>query len=118
MSVLTPPADAKCPEWWPLSIYAGFDTDEARTVDVILWRESRCDIHAPTWNRDDPNGGSRCAMQVNGSWTGWLKRKPNTPIDTVEDLFKPAVCMWAARQIFEYSVATHGYEHRFSAWRM
>jgi len=105
VSVLTPPVDAKCPEWWPLSIYAGFNTDEARIVDTILYRESRCDYNA--FNRQDPNGGSRGLMQVNGSWTKWLRDKGI--LDKVEDLFEPAVNLAATRAIYEYGVAKHGW---------
>lgn len=108
VSVLTPPKDAKCPEFWALTILAGFTFDEATIVDGLMWRESRCDIYYPTWNRDDPNGGSRGLLQINGSWTKWLKHIEDTPIDSAEDLFDPAINLWAARQIYLYGVQKHG----------
>lgn len=107
VSVLKPSANVLCPELWSIGIQAGFTPQNMVIVDGLLFRESRCDMSA--WNKDDPNGGSRCAAQINGSWTGWLKRKPDTPIEKVDDLFKPAVCLWATRQIYLYGVQKHGW---------
>ena len=105
VSVLTPPVGSLCPQFWGLGVLAGFTVEEMVTVDKLMWRESRCQPAA--WNRDDPNGGSRCAMQVNGSWTRWLRDK--RILDIPADLFAPAVCMAAARAIFEYGVDKHGW---------
>jgi len=115
VSVLTPPAGSLCPQFWGLGVLAGFTVEEMVTVDELMWRESRCQPAA--WNKEDPGTGSRGLVQINSSWHGWLKRQ-GIPIDRPADLFKPAVNMAAARAIFNYSVTTHGYKHRFSAWRL
>ena len=45
------PADAYCPEWWPLAVQVGWPLEELEMLDFIIWRESRCQPDA--WNGHD-----------------------------------------------------------------
>jgi hypothetical protein len=47
------PQGARCPQWWHLAQLAGWSWDElAQAVDLIMWRESRCDPTARSATRD------------------------------------------------------------------
>jgi hypothetical protein len=62
------PADAKVPQWWALARQVGWNEDALETLDIMIFRERRGLNRA--FNREDPNGGSRCLLQLNGSWNG------------------------------------------------
>ena len=64
-------ADALSPRWWTLARQVGWKEDTLRTLDYLIYRESRSQVRA--FNRKDPNGGSRCLLQINGFWTKWLR---------------------------------------------
>jgi soluble lytic murein transglycosylase-like protein len=77
-----------------------------------MWRESRCKPHVH--NIKDPNGGSRGLMQINGSWTRWLRSRGI--LSTAEDLFEPEVNLRASLAIHNYA---HGrYQKGWNPWRM
>lgn len=99
------PEDALCPQWWEEAAAAGWRTEELLDLDVVMHRESRCQLEA--WNREDPNGGSRGLLQINGSWTKWLRDRGI--IDTVEDLYRPGNNLAAARAIYLYGVERYGF---------
>ena len=46
-------ADAKCGQWWSVAVAAGWDENDLRDLDGVLFRESRCD--ATQVNASDPN---------------------------------------------------------------
>ena len=102
----------KCVQWFQTSLDAGWTINEWPKLGRILHRESRCNIDS--FNRSDPNGGSRGLGQVNGYWcqknkynpTGFLQAKG--VLQTCEDLFQPFTNLRAMRVIFEYGVARHG----------
>jgi hypothetical protein len=99
------PADAKVPQWWALARQVGWKEDALETLDYLIFRESRGLNRA--FNREDPNGGSRCLLQINGSWTGWLTDKGI--ITKPSDLFKPATCLTAGLAIYQYGVDRYGF---------
>jgi hypothetical protein len=99
------PADAKVPQWWALARQVGWTEDAMRTLDYLIFRESKGYNRA--FNREDPNGGSRCLLQLNGSWTGWLTDKGI--ITKPSDLFKPATCLTAGLAIYQYGMDRYGF---------
>lgn len=56
------PMGSKCPEWYDNALAAGFTFQQWRTVDRIMWRESRCQQGAH--NAAGANG----LMQVMAMW--------------------------------------------------
>ena len=56
------PMGSKCPGWFDEAMSAGFSFDQWRTVDRIMWRESRCQEGAH--NRAGANG----LMQLMAMW--------------------------------------------------
>jgi len=99
------PADAKVPQWWALARQVGWTEDAMQTLDYLIFRESRGLNRS--FNRQDPNGGSRCLLQLNGSWTGWLTDKGI--ITKPADLFNPATCLTAGLAIYQYGVDRYGF---------
>lgn len=101
-----PAGDWDCPQWIALAIEAGFTTDELPTVERLLNRESGCRPDA--YNPDDPNGGSRGLMQINGVWCDWFLQSLNI-VTTCDDLYDPLTNLRAAKAIHD----RHG---NFNAW--
>jgi hypothetical protein len=99
------PADAKVPQWWALARQVGWKEDALGTLDYLIFRESRGLNRS--FNREDPNGGSRCLLQLNGSWNGWLTDKGI--ITKPSDLFKPETCLTAGLAIYQYGVDRYGF---------
>jgi len=99
------PADAKVPQWWTLARQVGWKEDAMRTLDYVIYRESRGLRQA--FNREDPNGGSRCLLQLNGFWTPWLTERGIITKPT--DLFNPATCLTAGLAIYQYGVDRYGF---------
>lgn len=99
------PADAKAPQWWALARRVGWTEDALPTLDYVIFRESRGFNRA--FNREDPNGGSRCLLQLNGFWTGWLTDKGI--ITKPSDLFKPVTCLTAGLAIYQYGMDRYGF---------
>jgi hypothetical protein len=72
---------ATCDDALQLALDLGFPADQLGTLDMVMYRESRCLPHA--FNPDDPNGGSYSLTQINGFWClpnsnwpiGWLQEK-------------------------------------------
>jgi hypothetical protein len=92
------PDDWLCPQWYDVSIKAGFTHDDWPAVGIIAWRESRCfpNVH----NGRDPSGGSRGIMQVNGSWRRYLRERDI--LWDITELHDPLTNMIAARAIVQY----------------
>ena len=106
-TILEPPipADALHPEWWALARQVGWDEDQMMTLDYVIHRESRGQTSA--FNPKDPNGGSRCLIQINGSWTRWLRDKG--VLTKADDLFNPRTCLTAGLTIYQYGIDRYGY---------
>ena len=97
------PKSAKCPQFWETALKVGWKQKDLETLDMIMFRESRCIPSA--FNATDPMGGSRGLVQINGFWTPWLHKQgvlkaPKAP----EGLFNPAVNLLSALHIYNYGV--------------
>jgi hypothetical protein len=97
----------RCGEWRELALRVGWTEAQWPKLSHVLHRESRCNIGS--FNRTDPNGGSRGLMQINGYWCrknkynpiGWLQAKGI--LNTCEDLFNPEVNLRAGLAMWNYS---------------
>lgn len=121
----------RCPNLIPAARAAGFPEIELEHLDYLAWRESRCDITAGgtarcSHNADDPSGGSFGAWQINASWAKKNRWNPHPAgylgnlgiIADVDDLCDWDVNARAAKALFDYSIATHGYERRWWQWKI
>jgi hypothetical protein len=88
-----------------LARQVGWAEKDLPILDFVINRESRGDNKA--WNRQDPFGGSRCLVQVNGSWTKWLREKDI--LQRPADLFNPTVCLTAGLAIHQYGMDRYGW---------
>lgn len=92
-------------QWWELARQVGWAEKDLPILDFVINRESRGDNKA--WNRQDPWGGSRCILQINGSWTKWLRAKDI--LQQPSDLFNPTVCLTAGLAIHQYGMDRYGW---------
>ena len=107
------PADALCPQWWPLAIKAGWTAEQLPTLDYVIHRESRCqpEAHNTTLNRD---GSSDIGLsQINDrSWCLGTRWYPNGYLQTIgilstvgcNELFDPYLNLKAAKALYDYSL--------------
>ena len=101
----TVPPTALQGEWWELARQVGWAEKDLPTLDFVIHRESRGDNTA--WNKQDPWGGSRCILQINGSWTKWLRTQG--VLQRASDLFDPTVCLTAGLTIHRYGMDRYGW---------
>lgn len=102
----------RCGEYYNLAIAVGWPAEQWPKISKVMYRESRC--NTTSFNRTDPNGGSRGLMQVNGFWCrpnrytsqGWLQDKG--VLSTCEDLFTPEVNLRASLHMWLYSQDKNG----------
>ena len=101
------PKTAKCPQFWETALQVGWKWKDLPILDKIMYRESRC--NPVVFNREDPNGGSRGLVQINGFWTPWLKEQGVlSPPKASRGLFNPAINLLAALHIYNYGVDRYG----------
>ncbi len=103
-------ASARCPQWWQTAVDAGWSQSLLPTLDYLMWRESRCLPNEH--NTDDPMGGSRGLVQINGFWTPWLASRGI--VKRSEGLFGPYHNLRAALAIYNYADTKHG--NGFGPW--
>lgn len=103
-------ASALCPQWWQTAVDAGWRQSLLPTLDYLMWRESRC--NPAQHNTDDPMGGSRGLVQINGFWTPWLASRGI--VKRSEGLFGPKRNLRAALAIYNYADARYG--NGFGPW--
>jgi len=120
-TTLPVPADALCPQWWPLAIEVGWTLDLLPTLDYVMWRESRCDPtqHNTTLNRD---GSTDVGLtQINDrSWClptrwypgGYLQTIGALPTVGCEQLFDPQLNLISAKAIYDYAL-----QHNRNGWQ-
>lgn len=98
------PKTAKCPQFWETALKVGWKWKDMAVLDKLMFRESRCNPTA--FNRDDPMGGSRGLIQINGFWTTYLHEQGlrNGP----KALFDPEMNLLAGLHIYNYGVKRHG----------
>ena len=97
----------RCGEWHDLAISVGWTEAQWKKLSFVIYRESRYNIKS--FNKTDPNGGSRGLMQINGYWckknkynpSGWLQAKKI--LNTCEDLYNPEVNLRAGLAMWHYS---------------
>ena len=92
-------------KWWGLARQVGWAEKDLPILDFVINRESRGDNTA--WNKQDPFGGSRCLLQINGSWTKWLRAQDI--LQRPADLFNPTVCLTAGLAIHQYGMDRYGW---------
>jgi hypothetical protein len=102
----------KCGEYHDLAIQAGWPESQWPTLSKVMYRESRCNTFS--FNKSDPNGGSRGLIQINGYWcrknkynpNGWLQQK--SILNNCEDLFDPYTNLRAGWAMWQYSQERNG----------
>lgn len=102
--------DARCSQWWETAVAAGWLPETLSSMDAVIHKESRCKPRA--FNQNDPNGGSRGLLQINGSWRRWLRDRG--VINTEEDLYDPFTNLKAAWLIYQYGMDR--YEFGWGPW--
>ena len=106
----------RCGEYHDLAISVGWTEAHWKKLSFVMYRESRC--NTMSFNKTDPNGGSRGLIQINGYWckknkynpSGWLQAKGI--LNTCEDLFIPEVNLRAGLAMWNYSQ-----QHNKCGWR-
>lgn len=102
----------KCGEYHDLAIQAGWPESQWPTLSKVMYRESRCNTFS--FNKSDPNSGSRGLIQINGYWckknkynpNGWLQQK--SILNNCEDLFDPYTNLRAGWAMWQYSQERNG----------
>lgn len=103
--LLDPPDWVRCPAYWDLALLVGWRRKDMRTLDYVMYRESRCtpSVH----NQQDPSSGSRGLTQINGYWHDMLIKK--NIIEKGSDLYHPETNLRAALMIYRYQVSRVGW---------
>jgi hypothetical protein len=99
------PYTSACEQLSALGVNLGWPADQRTVLESIMDRESNCTPNAI--NRNDPNGGSRGLLQINGSWHKWLIAKGI--IARPKDLLDPVVNLRAGLEIYNYGVERYGF---------
>lgn len=102
----------RCGEYRNLAIQAGWPESQWPTLSKVMYRESRC--NTTSFNRSDPNGGSRGLIQINGYWcrksrwsaNGWLQDR--FILQNCDDLFDPLTNLKAGWAMWQYSQTANG----------
>jgi hypothetical protein len=109
-------SEQRCSEWVDLVLDVGWPAVHVETVQRLMFRESRCD--PSQFNPDDPRGGSRGLLQINGHWcrpnpsygihVGWLQE--HDLIGQCDDLFDAEANLRSALLIWS--------EYGFEPWAL
>ena len=91
-----------------MALNVGWPATEMAHLAVVMYRESRC-TPGPVLNADDPMGGSRGLLQINGFWctpnsnwpTGWLQA--HGIVTDCDDLYDSATNLRAGLAIWRNS---------------
>ena len=111
------PSNAKCPQWWQTAVDAGWAKKELPTLDMIMFRESRCLPKA--LNSQDPNTvdgikGSLGLTQLNAFWVQSTTYYPEGYLQSlgvvgnIRDLYDPYLNLRSALEVWKYGEAKHG----------
>jgi hypothetical protein len=106
----------KCGEYHDLAIAVGWNESQWAKLSFVMNRESRC--NNMSFNKTDPNGGSRGLIQINGFWckknkynpSGWLQAQGI--LNNCDDLFNPEINLRAGLAMWNYSQ-----QHNKCGWR-
>lgn len=99
------PYSSECEQFSALAVNLGWPADQRTVLESVIKRESNCTPNAI--NRNDPNGGSRGLMQINGFWTPWLIERGI--ITSAKNLLQADVNLRAGLAIYNYGVERHGF---------
>jgi hypothetical protein len=105
------PYASACEQFSALAINIGWPLDQRTVLESIIYRESRCIPNAV--NKQDPNGGSRGLLQINGFWNKWLIERGI--IQKPKDLLQADVNLRAGLEIYNYGVERYGFG--WGPWR-
>ena len=102
----------KCGEYHDLAISVGWTEAQWKKLSFVMHRESRC--NTMSFNKTDPNGGSRGLIQINGYWCkknkynpiGWLQAQGI--LNNCDDLFNPEINLRAGLAMWNYSQQRNG----------
>ena len=120
-----PPADARCPQWWPLARQAGWLDDQLPMLDKVMWKESNCQphVHNTTLNKD---GSSDIGLTQVNDWSWCLPTRwyPKGYLQTIgvlstvgcNELFDPYINLLAAKAIHDYALEHNG--NGWQPWRL
>lgn len=105
---IEPQPKSQCEQALQLALDVGWPADQMATLARVLWRESRCNP-GPVHNPDDPMGGSRGLLQINGFWcepnsnwpTGWLQA--HGIVTSCDDLYGSETNLRAGLEIWKNS---------------
>ncbi len=99
------PYASACEQFSALAVNIGWPLDQRTVLESIIYRESRCIPNAI--NKQDPNGGSRGLMQINGFWTPWLIERGI--IQHKKDLLQAEINLRAGLEIYNYGLDRYGF---------
>ena len=99
------PYGSACEQFSALAVNLGWPVDQRTVLESIMFRESRC--IPDVINGNDPNGGSRGLLQINGFWNKWLIKRDL--IDKPSDLLHAAANLRAGLEIYNYGVNRYGF---------
>ena len=111
----------RCGEYHDLAISVGWTEAHWKKLSFVMYRESRC--NTMSFNKTDPNGGSRGLIQINGFWCkpsryyplGYLQTQG--VVSTCDNLYNPLLNLLSALEIFNYSVV-HNDGNGWHPWAM
>lgn len=99
------PYGSACEQFSALAVNLGWPVDQRTVLESIMFRESRC--IPDVINGDDPNGGSRGLLQINGFWNKWLIERDL--INKPSDLLHADANLRAGLEIYNYGVNRYGF---------
>jgi hypothetical protein len=129
----TPSQPFKCPKAMRIALQVGFKKKDLRTLDRIVYRESKCQSRAVGWNYRSGTSHKDCKLQPwkryrkckavrsadfgltqinDNSWVTYLRQEKI--IVKVDDLLNPVTNMKAAKALYDYSLSRG--HHAWKQW--
>lgn len=129
----SPPQPFKCPKAMRIALQVGFKKKDLRTLDRIVYRESKCEPRAVGWNYRSGTSHKDCKLQPwkryrkckavrsadfgltqinDNSWITYLRQEKI--IVKADDLLKPVTNMRAAKALYDYSLSKG--HHAWKQW--
>lgn len=99
------PYTTACEQFSALAVNLGWPADQRTVLESIIKRESNCTPNAI--NRNDPNGGSRGLLQINGFWHKYLIERGI--INKPKDLLHANTNLLAGLAIYQYGIDSYGF---------
>ena len=101
------PYSPACEQFSALAVNLGWPRDQRTVLESVMARESGPNCNPSAFNRNDPNGGSRGLMQINGFWNKWLIERGI--IERPKDLLQADINLRAALEIYNYGIDRYGF---------